>query len=156
MVSGVIAGICEYFGWGRDVVTILRILFIVLAFSSMGGLIPLYFVASWIIPSGYRSNNQSSRQGYNEYENRWEEKANRWSEKMERKASQFEEKMNRKAQRWEDKSNNYEDKWSQGPWNSTKQSNNWGNPWEEPQRSERKMKEAEPVKDDKKDDWSDF
>ncbi|WP_252899565.1 PspC domain-containing protein [Lactococcus fujiensis] len=81
MVSGVIAGICEYFGWGRDVVTILRILFIVLAFSSMGGLIPLYFVASWIIPSGYRSNNQSSRQGYNEYENRWEEKANRWSEK---------------------------------------------------------------------------
>ena len=50
-VSGVIAGIAEYFGLGRDVVTILRILFVVLAFGSWGGLIPLYFVASWIIPS---------------------------------------------------------------------------------------------------------
>ncbi len=55
-VSGVIAGIAEYFGLGRDVVTILRILFVVLAFGSWGGLIPLYFVASWIIPSAIKKN----------------------------------------------------------------------------------------------------
>ena len=38
-ISGVVAGICEYFGWSRDVVTIMRILLVVLTFGSWGGLL---------------------------------------------------------------------------------------------------------------------
>ena len=105
-VSGVIAGIAEYFGLGRDVVTILRILFVVLAFGSWGGLIPLYFVASWIIPS---AGSNAGRQNY-------------------RRTN--EENWSSYADRWQSKSSSHS--------------------------SGRKMKEAEPVEDEKKDDWSDF
>lgn len=142
MVSGVIAGICEYFGWGPDVVTILRILYVVLAFSSMGGLILLYFVASWIMPSSVHGReNYTNRTRY--YQERWEDKADR-----------FEEKMNRKAQKWEDKARRYENKWSSNPWQSTGANENWNSPWEASADSKRKMKDAEPV--EKEEDWSDF
>lgn len=145
MVSGVIAGICEYFGWGADVVTILRILFLIMAFSSMGGLIFLYIVASWIMPSGYQKGNPYQNQR-NQYQNRWDAKADH-----------FEEKMNRKAQKWGEKSRGYEDKWTQGSWNSTSK-NRWQNPWESQNQKDRKIKEAEPIHDEKsnEEDWSDF
>ncbi len=134
-ISGVIAGICEYFGWGPDVVTILRILYVVLAFSSMGGLIFLYFIASWIIPSAPRGRND-----YNERDDRYRERYNNYQ-------NRWEDKMNRKAQKWEDKARKYEDKWTSGSWNNT---------WENPTDTGRKMKNAEPVEHEKEDDWSDF
>lgn len=133
MVSGVIAGICEYFGWSSDVVTILRILFIILAFSSMGGLIPLYFVASWIIPSGYHRRGYDDTRDERDYQSRWDEKAAR-----------FEEKMNRKKERYEEKASRYNNSWSQR------------NSWDEVRSDGRKIKDAEPVKKETEDDWSDF
>ena len=44
----------------------------------------------------------------------------------------------------------YEDKGRQ----NQQDSNQWGNPWEEPKG--RKTKEAQPVEKEKEDDWSDF
>ncbi|QDK69868.1 PspC domain-containing protein [Lactococcus protaetiae] len=159
MISGVIAGICEYFGWGRDVVTILRILFVVLAFGSWGGLIFLYFVASWIMPSGYsnRGNYYNERNRENErYQDKWDRKAQKWEEKADKWSRKMDEKSERWANRFEDKARHYDDRFTQDSWNSTK-SNNWGNPWEEqPKNQNRKMKDAEPISDEKEDDWSDF
>ncbi|HAP14733.1 MULTISPECIES: PspC domain-containing protein [Lactococcus] len=103
MLTGTIAGICEYFGWSPDIITFVRILYVLLAFGSWGTFILVYFVASWIIPSaGSNTRGQDYRQGREE----------NWSSYTER---------------WQSKSS-----------------------------SGRKMKEAEPVEDDKKDDWSDF
>lgn len=141
-VSGVIAGICEYFGLGRDVVTILRILFVVLAFGSWGGLIPLYFVASWIMPSA-RNNRYYDDQG-DTYQANWDRKAQNFDEKMDGWSQRYSDKMNSWSQRYEDKFNQ-----------NKGQANNWGNPWDEPDpKQKRNMKEAEPV--EKEDDWSDF
>lgn len=160
LLCGVIGGICEYFNWSRDVATILRILFVILAFSSFGGLIPLYFVAAWIMPSGYarrdRYNNRDNRYERDSYEARWEDKANRFadkfSEKMDEQAQKFGDKMNRKYQdKYSDKT--YEDKWTSGSWNN--HSGSWNDSWQAPQ-DERKMKEAEPVDKESEDDWSDF
>ncbi|MFC4651295.1 PspC domain-containing protein [Lactococcus nasutitermitis] len=137
MVSGVIAGICEYFGWGSDVVTILRILYVILAFSSMGSLILIYFVASWIMPSAGRRN---YRQDYQSSENKWEDKINRKAEKWNRK--------------FEEKARKYEDKWS-GSWNETRSNDSWNTSWKDSDNTGRKMKEAEPA-EEKEEDWSDF
>ena len=38
-VSGVIGGIGEYFGWSSDVITIVRIVYAVLALTSFGSLL---------------------------------------------------------------------------------------------------------------------
>ena len=91
-VSGVIAGIAEYFGLGRDVVTILRILFVVLAFGSWGGLIPLYFVASWIIPSARPRNYYDDSE--DDYQEKWNRKAQHFDEKMDRWSERYSDKMN--------------------------------------------------------------
>ena len=138
MVSGVIAGIAEYFGWGRDVVTILRILFVLLAFGSWGGLIPLYFVASWIIPrANYR---QDYRDRSEDYEERWNRKSRHFEEKMDRWSEKYSEKMSDWAERYADR-----------------QQDKTSNPWTENKvKKNRKMKEAEPIHDEKEEDWSDF
>ena len=139
-VSGVIAGICEYFGLGRDVVTILRILFVVLAFGSWGGLIPLYFVASWIIPNPRPRNYYDDSQ--DDYQEKWNRKAQHFDEKMDRWSERYSDKMNKWASRYEDK----------GRQKKSQDATQWNNPWEEPKA--RKIKDAEPV--EKEDDWSDF
>lgn len=140
-VSGVIAGIAEYFGLGRDVVTILRILFVVLAFGSWGGLIPLYFVASWIIPSARPRNYYDDSE--DDYQEKWNRKAQHFDEKMDRWSERYSDKMNNWARRYEDKGRQ-----------NQQASNQWGNPWDEPKS--RKTKEAQSVEKEKEDDWSDF
>lgn len=142
-VSGVIAGICEYFGWGRDIVTLLRILFVVLAFGSWGGLIPLYFVASWIMPNDRESRHYDDYQG--DYQEKWQRKAQHFDEKMDRWSDRYADKMDKWAQ-------NYERKFDQKGQNT-----DWNNPWDAPEgNSKRKMKEAEPINKETEDDWSDF
>ena len=106
MLTGTIAGICEYFGWSPDIITFVRILYVLLAFGSWGSLIPVYFIASWIIPS---AGSNAGRQNY-------------------RRTN--EENWSSYADRWQSKSSSHS--------------------------SGRKMKEAEPVEDEKKEDWSDF
>lgn len=106
MLTGTIAGICEYFGWSRDIINFVRILYVLLAFGSWGSLIPVYFIASWIIPSP--NGNTGGQNPRRENEGNWSSYADRWQGKS-----------------------------SSSP-------------------SGRKMKEAEPIEDDKKDDWSDF
>lgn len=128
-VSGVIAGIAEYFGLGRDVVTILRILFVVLAFGSWGGLIPLYFVASWIIPSARPRNYYDDSE--DDYQEKWNRKAQHFDEKMDRWSERYSDKMNNWARRYEDKGRQ-----------NQQDSNQWGNPWDEPKS--RKTKEVHP------------
>jgi phage shock protein PspC (stress-responsive transcriptional regulator) len=146
MVRGVISGIAEYFGWSRDVVTLLRILFVVLAFGSWGGLFFLYFVAAWIMPSSSERGNYRERQ--NDYEDRWEQKAKRWEDQADRWSRKMEEKADRFSQKMDNKFGNSSDR--------SNQTNNWGNPWDAPKNSERKMKDVEPIIDKKEDDWSDF
>lgn len=103
ILTGTIAGICEYFGWSPDIITFIRILYVLVAFGSWGTLIPIYFIASWILPSANgNAGGQNYRQGSDAHTSSY-------------------------ADRWQTKSS-----------------------------SGRKMKKAEPVEDDKKDDWSDF
>ncbi len=49
-VTGVIAGIGEYFGWGRKRITALRVIFLLLLVGSYGGLMFAYIIASLLIP----------------------------------------------------------------------------------------------------------
>ncbi|EKF52358.1 PspC domain-containing protein [Lactococcus garvieae] len=51
MLTGTIAGVGEYFGLSRDIITLLRILYVLLAFGSLGTLVLVYIVASFLIPS---------------------------------------------------------------------------------------------------------
>lgn len=115
MVSGTIAGVGEYFGWSRDIITFVRILYVVLAFTSWGGLVVLYIVASCIIPSGRHSSNR-----YDRYQNYQEDR----------------------RERWEDKARRYNDKWSSGDKSGGGWSNPWDNPTN---ASGRKRKEVEPL-----------
>ena len=84
----------------------------------------------------------------------YDDSENDYQEKWNRKAQHFDEKMDRWSERYSDKMNNwarrYEDKGRQ----NQQDSNQWGNPWEEPKG--RKTKEAQPVEKEKEDDWSDF
>ena len=81
--------------------TILRILFVVLAFGSWGGLIPLYFVASWIIPSARPRNYYDDSE--DDYQEKWNRKAQHFDEKMDRWSERYSDKMNNWARRYEDK-----------------------------------------------------
>jgi len=60
-IAGVIGGIGEYFGWSSDIITFIRILYAILAFTSWGALIIVYFVAAWVMPKKPKNdrNNQS-------------------------------------------------------------------------------------------------
>jgi phage shock protein PspC (stress-responsive transcriptional regulator) len=49
-VTGVIAGVGEYFGWGRGTIMVLRLVFILLILGSYGGLVLAYIIASLLIP----------------------------------------------------------------------------------------------------------
>ncbi len=129
MLTGTIAGICEYFGWSPDIITFVRILYVLLAFGSWGTLIPVYFVASWIIPSAGQG---QRRQG--DYQEHWERK----SQNFDSRVDEWTDKMGQ----W---SEDYSDKWANRYAN--KQTNKKG---------KRKIKEAEPIIDEKEDDWSDF
>lgn len=48
-VTGVIAGIGEYFGWGRGRIKAMRIGFLILTFASYGGLMFVYIIASLLL-----------------------------------------------------------------------------------------------------------
>lgn len=50
-VSGLIAGIGEYFGWGKGAIKAMRIIFLILVIGSYGGLMFAYIIASLLIPS---------------------------------------------------------------------------------------------------------
>jgi phage shock protein PspC (stress-responsive transcriptional regulator) len=65
--KGVIGGIGEYLGLSRDIITIIRILYVIIGFST--GLFPFivaYFVLAWILPSApaQRPTTQSFYQPY--------------------------------------------------------------------------------------------
>ncbi|MCA9747026.1 PspC domain-containing protein [Lactococcus petauri] len=51
MLTGTIAGVGEYFGLSRDIITLMRILYVFFALGSFGTLALVYIVASWLIPS---------------------------------------------------------------------------------------------------------
>lgn len=53
MLTGTIAGVGEYFGLSRDTITLLRILYVLLAFGSFGAAVLVYIVANWLIPSSH-------------------------------------------------------------------------------------------------------
>ena len=55
-ISGVIGGLADYYGWPEDVVTIIRIVYVILALTSFGSLILIYFVVSIILPEAPREN----------------------------------------------------------------------------------------------------
>jgi len=129
LIRGTIAGIGEYFGLSRDVITFLRILYVILTFSSFFAGVIVYIIASWIIPDA----KEDGATGYSQKQD-WEQHGGtyqqRYAEKMARKQAKYEEKARRKA-----------DKWDSG--------------WEDhPTKPGQKIKEAKPV--DKDDDWSDF
>lgn len=128
LVSGVIAGIGEYFGLSRDIITFLRILVVVLFFGSWGTLVVVYFIALIIIPSSETARRQDSQTS----DSAW------------KGADKFEEKMARKQAKWERKQQEREDRWSGTGWDS------------HPTKPGQKIKEAKPIKDEKEDDWSDF
>ncbi|MBL3717007.1 PspC domain-containing protein [Lactococcus muris] len=54
MLTGTIAGLGEYFGLDRDKITLMRILYVLFALGSLGTLVFVYIIASWIIPSSYQ------------------------------------------------------------------------------------------------------
>ena len=54
-VSGVIGGLGEYFGWSSDVITIVRIVYAVLALTSFGSLLLIYIVAAIVMPQPTRN-----------------------------------------------------------------------------------------------------
>lgn len=47
MVAGVCGGIAEYLGWDS---TIIRVIFLILIFSSVGSMVLLYFILALIMP----------------------------------------------------------------------------------------------------------
>lgn len=51
MLTGTIAGVGEYFSLSRDMITLMRILYVFFALGSFGTLALVYSVASWLIPS---------------------------------------------------------------------------------------------------------
>ncbi|WP_251713529.1 PspC domain-containing protein [Lactococcus ileimucosae] len=54
MLTGTIAGLGEYFGLDRDKITLMRISYVFFALGSLGTLILVYIIASWIIPNSYQ------------------------------------------------------------------------------------------------------
>lgn len=49
-ISGVIGGLGEYFGWSQDLITLIRIVYAVLAVTSFGSLILIYIIAAMVLP----------------------------------------------------------------------------------------------------------
>lgn len=47
MVAGVCGGIAEYLGWDS---TIIRVIFLIIIFSSVGSMVLLYFILALIMP----------------------------------------------------------------------------------------------------------
>jgi phage shock protein C len=47
MIAGVCGGIADYLGWDS---TIVRIIFLILVFSSVGSMVLLYFILALIMP----------------------------------------------------------------------------------------------------------
>lgn len=47
MIAGVCGGIAEYLGWDS---TLVRILFVILVFSSIGTMVLIYFILALIMP----------------------------------------------------------------------------------------------------------
>lgn len=47
MVAGVCGGIADYLGWDS---TIVRVIFLILVFSSVGSMVLLYFILALIMP----------------------------------------------------------------------------------------------------------
>ncbi|MDR1606270.1 MAG: PspC domain-containing protein [Streptococcaceae bacterium] len=54
-LAGVIGGLGEYFGWSSDVITIIRIVYAVLALTSYGSLLLIYIIVAIIIPQAPRN-----------------------------------------------------------------------------------------------------
>jgi phage shock protein PspC (stress-responsive transcriptional regulator) len=47
MIAGVCGGIADYLGWDS---TIIRVIFLILVFSSVGSMVLLYFILALIMP----------------------------------------------------------------------------------------------------------
>ncbi len=47
MIAGVCGGIADYLGWDS---TIVRVIFLILVFSSVGSMVLLYFILALIMP----------------------------------------------------------------------------------------------------------
>ncbi|GBG96984.1 PspC domain-containing protein [Lactococcus termiticola] len=130
LIRGTIAGVGEYFGLSRDVITFLRILYVILTFSSFFAGVIVYIVASWIIPDASddeAGQASSQKQDWEQHSGVYEK---RHAERMARRQARYEEKARRKA-----------DSWDAG----------WEN---HPTKPGQKIKEAQPVEKDE--DWSDF
>ena len=68
-VSGVIGGLGEYFGWTPDVITIIRIVYAVLALTSFGSLLVIYIVAAIVMPQPTRNDwrNKQDFSGFSQW-----------------------------------------------------------------------------------------
>lgn len=60
-ISGVIGGLADYYGWSDDLTTIIRIVYAILALTSFGSLILIYFVVSIILPEAPRQNRENKQ-----------------------------------------------------------------------------------------------
>ena len=65
-ISGVIGGLGEYFGWSQDVITIIRIVYAVLALTSFGSILVIYIVAAIVMPQPTR-NDWRNKQDFSEF-----------------------------------------------------------------------------------------
>lgn len=72
-ISGVIGGLGEYFGWSQDVITIIRIVYAVLALTSFGSLLVIYIVAAIVMPQPTR-NDWRNKQDFSEF-SQWPERS---------------------------------------------------------------------------------
>lgn len=77
-ISGVIGGLADYFGWADDLTTIIRVVYAVLALTSFGSLILIYFVVSIILPNAPRPT-RKNKQDFSSF--------SQWSDKQQNKAS---------------------------------------------------------------------
>ncbi len=81
-ISGVIGGLGEYFGWSQDVITIIRIVYAVLALTSFGSLLVIYIVAAIVMPQPTR-NDWRNKQDFSEF-SQWPGEKPRQNKKNER------------------------------------------------------------------------
>ncbi len=79
-ISGVIGGLGVYFGWSQDVITIIRIVYAVLALTSFGSLLVIYIVAAIVMPQPTR-NDWRNKQDFSEF-SQWPGEKPRQNKKM--------------------------------------------------------------------------
>lgn len=66
-LSGVIGGLGEYFGWSEDLITLVRIVYAVLAVTSFGSLVLIYIIAAMVLPRAPRQNDWRNDQDFSSH-----------------------------------------------------------------------------------------